>query len=571
MKKITAVLLTATVIFSQLITLLGCKNTDNTPLISDDTTNQTTQIPSVQPQQPMYNPSKDPNDYDTPIVSASEFKITCVSYVFAGKTHFIDAFESDSGGYALILPASIGLENIALHFNIPKTMKLAAESKKLTNGISFFDFSKDNSITLTYVDTTEKINEKREFRVYTTDTPIMYLDVDENLGTIDAMHADMQKETHCFGVAYIDSMENSNDVITHFDVHGHGNSTWKNNEKRPYNIKFTDDAEYDSGREIGVLGMSASSKWCLLADVWDRTLVRNRLAHYLGAQVEMDYAIETRYVHLYLGSEYKGSYLMTEKAAHVEDELGLELATGDNMNGSWILEFDNASGQPNQFLVKNIKVTVKSPIENCNYTALKKHLTQIHVALNDPNGYNANTGKYYYDYMDLESYAKYILIREFTMDYDTVVDHWAYYDARDGLLHAGPLWDFDNSMGNSSKPLYKQTDSLLVLEDTKGPGCWLMKLMEFEKFREILKEQYEKYSYLFDINDSRSAYAVFESWFEEVKPIAELNDYRWGFITNSKKPTSFAQDDSRFAIDYSYVAEFLYERCKAYGKLILGL
>ena len=219
-------------------------------------------------------------------------------------------------------------------------------------------------------------------------------------------------------------------------------------------------------------------------------------------------------------------------------------------------------------------MSVKTTREDGNYSALRDFLAEVNIALRNSQGVNKNTGKYYYDYIDLESYAKFLLVREFTLDYDTVVNHWAYYDSRDGKVHAGPLWDFDNSMGNGlgsvgSYDMYHNTDKLLVLQDKKGPGCWLVELMKFDEFRKVLAEQYEKYSYLFDVEDERCVFNVFEGWYSETKLLAEQNDLRWNILTSKyNKVTGFEYDDSIFASHYGALAKFLYNRCKSYGRLI---
>jgi hypothetical protein len=375
----------------------------------------------------------------------------------------------------------------------------------------------------------------------------------------------------------VDSENNAHDTVTYFDIHGHGNSTWKSPKKKPYNIKFTEDDDYANGRKVSLLGMRASSKWCLLADYWDMTVSRNKVAQYMGGVVEAAYSIQAQHVNLYIGSEYRGSYLALERANSIDEVLDLELTTKDNMDGSWLFEFDNQGGQLHQFSVNGVRVTPKTETEDYKCTALKAHLNEVSKALNDRNGINKATGKYYYDYIDLESYAKFLLIREFTLDYDTVVNHWAYYDARDQKIHAGALWDFDNSMGNGlgsrgDMEMYHDTSKLLIFQDDKGPGCWLIKLMQFKEFRDELKKQYEKYSYLFDVEDQRCIYNVAESWYEDTKLLAEQNDLRWGFLSKKYETiTGFERDDSIFASHYGALTKFLYERCKNYGDLIKGL
>ena len=570
MKRILRTLFLLLLTLSHLLTVLACQKnvvTDSTAATSQE---QMQYEPKTQ-LQTVVNKSKQPSDYEVPNVPADLFSITCVSYVFAGNTNFIDAFADTEGGYTLVIPYSVGLENVALYFNVPKTMRVLVDSRDVDTGIEFFDFSVDADVELYVADNVNKTSELLKLKVYTTQTPLIYLDIDEKLGTMEQVHADLTKNTHCYGIAYVDSVDDSMDLISHFDIHGHGNSTWKRHDKKPYNIKFTEDDSYSDSRKVSVLGLSSTSRLCLLADVWDETMTKTTLAHYLGEQVGMAYAIQTRYVYLYIGSVFSGLYVLAQKPAEIDEVLDLDLATGDNMDGSWVLEFDNFVSAKDQILIKKIKVTVKSSIEGCEYNALKDYLNEVRMSLEDPNGYNKQTGKYYYDYIDIESYAKYVLIREFSMDNDTVTNNWAYYDIRDQKLHAGPLWDFDNAFGNNTGALFNDPKALLLLQDTKNPDGWLVLLMKHEEFVEELKKQYTKYAYLFDVEDERSAFAVYESWYTQMNELMYLSDLRWGYVSKTREYTGFEYDNSHYAREYSYTARFLYRRCRCYGEVIMDL
>ena len=571
MKKIFTSFICLLFVLSQILSLAACqKAEDNTS--EKETTDAHTTDGDLTPPTVKPNTSTDPSDYEKPKKLTTSFSMVCVSYQSMGKTHFIDAFLSSDGNYYLLLPSAVDLSNVAVYFHAAAGNTVKIGSENVGGKIKFFDFQKNESVSIKLSDKVNKVTQTINLVAVTSVVPVMYLDFDETLGTILAMQSDKKKNTHAYGTMYLDSENDSHDLVSYFDIHGHGNSTWKGNPdvKQPYNIKLTDDDSYDSGRKARVLGMRANSKWCLLADSGERSFLRTRTAHYLGEQVGIDYALQCRYTNLYIGSEYVGAYYLIERTTAVDDALDLDLATGDNMDGSWVVEFDNASGQPNQFQVNGVKVTVKSPIEGCSYKALRTYLMEVSTALNSPNGLNKATGKYYYDYIDLDSYAKFLLIREFSMDYDLVVDHWAYYDAEEGKMNAGPLWDFNNSMwtcagARGHLPMYKETDKLLVMQDDKGPGCWLIALMQFEKFTDLLKDYYDKYSYLFDLEDPRCIYSVYESWFEEVKPIAEQNDLRWNTLKETEPLKGFEYDNSDYAPYFAYVAKFLYCRCRYYG------
>lgn len=521
------------------------------------------------------NESTDPNDYDIPTTKEKAFKMTCVSYKTLGKTHFIDAFEgTGEEGYYIILPESVDISNVAIYFNLPN-INVEVNDVAVEQKIHFFDFSQNDTASLSIFTKAGKLTQETTLKVMYSAASVMYLDFDESLGTIKAMQSDKNKNKHAYGTMYLDSDDDSLDLVSYFDIHGHGNATWKADptQKLPYNIKFTEDDTYEKGRTVSPLGMRANSKWCLLSNAGETSLSRTRVAHYISKQVGIDYAIQCEYTTLYLGSQYVGAYYLIEKPANVEDALDLELATGDNMDGSWIVEVDNHKSDTNQFYIDGVRFTVKSAIEGCKYNAIKGYLGEVSTALNHSKGLNKTTGKYYYDYIDLESFAKYLLVRDFCLDYDLVVSIWMYYDEEEGKLNAGPVWDFDNSMwkcGGMSGHLsmYKDTDKLLVMQDQKGKGCWLIELMKYKKFTDILKSEYEKCAYLFDLEDERCIFNVYESWFDQMKLIAEQDNLRWNFLEKTSPIVGYEYDNSIYAPHFGKVANFLHDRCRDFGKAI---
>jgi len=574
MKKLLKTLLCMLIVASQLASFVGCGTKgDKNNGIESDADKQTTALQGDEPTVPAVKPntSKDPKDYDVPTDLSSSFSIVCVSYKSLEKTHFIDAFVSDDGNYYMILPSAVDLSNVAVYFHTG-TGAVGIGDENVNDKISFLDFSKNDFIEFQLTEKTSKTPKTVKLFAQTSAVPVVYLDVDESLGTIKAMQTDKEKNTHAYGIMYLDSADDSLDLVSYFDIHGHGNSTWKasTTKKQPYNIKFTEDDSYDSGRDVRPLGMRANSKWCLLSDASEESFLRTRVAHYLGEQVGIDYAIQCRDTNLYLGSEYIGSYYLIERAINVEDALDLELATADNMEGSWIFEFDNHKDPENQFKVNGATVTVKSRLDNGAHSALEKYLNEVSTALTSANGYNKSTGKYYYDYIDLESFAEFLLVREFTMDYDLVASVWMYYDAKEGKVNAGPLWDFDNSMWTCAgqrghMSMYKDTDKLLVMQDDKSKGCWLVELMKYKEFTDILKEKYEEFSYLFDLEDERCIYNVYQGWFDEGKSLAQQNDLRWNTLVKTAAIKGYEYDGSDYAPYYGQVANFLYDRCRDYG------
>lgn len=265
-------------------------------------------------------------------------------------------------------------------------------------------------------------------------------------------------------------------------IKGRGNTTWRNLKKKPYNIKLP--------KKTSLLGMKASKKWCLLANGQEHSMLRNRVAYDLADEVGLDYSPESRFLDLYANGEYLGSYQMTEKvdlgknnlvsitdlqgntedalnAAGYDDDIesynlvtanggdrqGYELPINpDDITGGYLLEYVVNPEEPCYFITstgQSVDLKTVNSIEQVNYIA--DFVQDMEDALYSPTGYNSK-GKYYTDYIDIESAALMYLLEELSLNIDTGISSCFFYkdsDAKgDGKLHAAPVWDYDVAFGN---------------------------------------------------------------------------------------------------------------------------
>ena len=92
------------------------------------------------------------------------------------------------------------------------------------------------------------------------------------------------------------------DIAETVQVKIRGNST-ANTVKNPYNIKFKN--------KKTILGMKGTRKWSLLANLFDKTLIRNKLAADFAAIAGVNPELKSTFVEVYLDGVYKGCYQLT--------------------------------------------------------------------------------------------------------------------------------------------------------------------------------------------------------------------------------------------------------------------
>ncbi|MCL2259870.1 MAG: CotH kinase family protein [Fibromonadales bacterium] len=224
-----------------------------------------------------------------------------------------------------------------------------------------------------------------------------------------------------------------------------GNST-ATVEKRPFRIKFD--------KKVSVFGKEAARSWVLLANHYDKTSTLNAMAFSLGQRLGLAYTPTFQFVELYINNIYRGIYLFTEQIQVNPGRVDI-----DNKAG-WLAEFDfhsPASDECQNYFTTNrynLTTFIKSPEDlpdSTGYRFVKNDLN----SLVDSMYLNSFPENGYRNLIDLESFAKYVLIQQLMDNHDfnshsqsggLPGSNFAYKDVGQ-RIHAGPLWDFDLSTG----------------------------------------------------------------------------------------------------------------------------
>lgn len=281
-----------------------------------------------------------------------------------------------------------------------------------------------------------------------SDVAAMFLNLDENLGTIDAMNADPDHETQCFG-----SVNFAGQDYPYISMKGRGNSTWSM-DKKPYNITFHKKADYDKKKAVELIKGVEAKKWSLLANSLDNSLLRNKVA--LDLAQNLGIGLDARFVDLWMNGEYLGNYLMTPKNDYMAPDGGYALEN-DNYLDSEDPQFKipgmyeigehiklQDDGYFNLMTIKAIGDDAADAGEDAS--TIEAYFDKAWAALED---YNSED---YQNYFDMDSWAKMFLMYEVSKTYDCFSGSLLMH--RDGLtendkLIAGPTWDYDNSFGRT--------------------------------------------------------------------------------------------------------------------------
>ena len=300
------------------------------------------------------------------------------------------------------------------------------------------------------------------------DVEPMFLELDEGLGTIDAMNSDDEHETKCYGKVLFDGHDN------YVSIKGRGNSTWSFS-KKPYNITLYKDDTYNNDlkqKEVYIPGAKKSNKYCLLANYLDNSLLRNKVAmdladglgiglgnEKLATDVVNGIGLGSRFVDLWMNGEYLGNYLMTpKKDLNVKDK-------------GFMIDNDHIPEDVDQFKIEGMHDMLlkhnRINIEEIGDDLVEAGYGQAEIEAYVNEAFAALT-KYdteeYQNYFDINSFAKMFLMVEVAKTYDCYAGNFLM--RRDGIkpenkLIAGPAWDYDIAFGRTlHKFLVWQTEPM---------------------------------------------------------------------------------------------------------------
>ena len=421
--------------------------------------------------------------------------------VLAGTEH-VELWKSDEGIYYAFLPSHAD----------PETMQLISRAEQVTlNGASLPQpLAAQETYELCWQE------QGREYRAALqicapTELPTLYLDTQS--GSMAHIHA--QKGNAERGTA---RLYDGTGALTFSDsfssLRGRGNSTWDVPQKKPYCLDLSEEAD--------LLGMGAAKSWILLADALDASSLRNKIAYEFAADIGMNGAPDSRWVEVYLNGEYAGLYLLCER---IENEPGrLELG-----RDGVVVRLDRDTRiepEADPYFVTEANQYLQL-LDGRDSAALHQRFQQMEDALLAEDGS-------WRDHIDVDSWVKQYFMEEVFGSYDAGFQSQYFYlydTAPESRIYAGPVWDYDSSMGNPTIPALQSSRGLFAWRPAAMPEYatpWYHSLYQQEDFRQELVQQYRD---LVVPALERLLTQTMEGYLDEIGPAFERNRLRWNVET----------------------------------------
>ena len=365
----------------------------------------------------------------------------------------------------------------------------------------------------------------------------LFLTIDEKKGTIKAMDNDPEHETSCYGKAMFDGK------TKYMSIKGRGNSTWIL-AKKPYNITFYEDSSYDNKDGVKLIQGVKAKNWSLLANFFDATLIRNKLAMDLAD--DMGIGLKTKFVDLWVNGDYYGNYLLTPKNDYNTPDDGYSLENDNYIEPDESFQIPGmfeigsipgiarfGSGYYNRITLKKIGDSAAAKGENLQ--SIEKYFNKAWKALLD---YDSED---YQNYFDIESWSKMYLMYEVSKTYDAYAGSILMH--RDGLtekdkLIAGPAWDYDVAFGRMlhkffvgiSEPMQINAEGWYLdhigVDLSNQPISLLQELGKHKSFREQVDKTYREYQWAFNALPANVTHQQ-----KLLRESALMNNERW--LTNN--------------------------------------
>jgi hypothetical protein len=351
-------------------------------------------------------------------------------------------------------------------------------------------------------------------------------------------------------------------------IRGRGQSTW-GQPKNPYKVQFTTDAAYAKVPDF--LGMPKNRNWALLADYFDRSLMRNKLALSLGSSVVFSDGLKWtpsgQHLEVWLNGDYVGVYLLTEDIRIDPARLNIKKmsskAADNDVDGGYIVEVDSRLDCYKGDDI-NLQLVIPSGELICIDTPDEGAITQAQLGYIKSLLLKASADLWQsaqIEVLNRASYADWYLIQELLKNNDAVFvsSDWMWKDTeaaanpQDRLLNMGPLWDFDRAAGNVNYNNNWETQGCWVTTPFALYGNWFGKIFDNPDFLALTLERWKAKRPTLE----RFINASIDTYSRRLAQAQQRNFVRWPIFG---VPLTNYYTFSNHAEEVAFLRQFLNER-----------
>lgn len=425
-----------------------------------------------------------------------------------GEEKIITGWEDEAGEYYLFLPSYAETASARLQFSAQdvKIGEMLAEE-----GMSCGELALDTPYSFSFTTKDGQVSTVLTLK-QSKGLPAMYIDTGS--GSMEYIHG--KKGNQEAGRLSLILPDGEQAYLGNLDaINGRGND-WLI-PKKSYSLQLASGAD--------LLGMGQAEKWILLANAFDASHLRNKMVYDFAGEAGLEFSPESRWVDLYLNGEYAGLYLLCERNELHERRVSLN---GEgrylvSMDTQWRLE-ENAR----PFVTTQSGYAFRIHSSGLNDRTLQQLLQSVENAICAEDGRDPLTGKHWTELIDTDSWVRKYLIEEIFGNGDGgAISQYFYGNGSDAKMYAGPVWDYDVSMGNAQGKRGGEAQSIFAGRPRvrSNISCsWYYELYRQEAFYERLTELYrETYLPLLDVFLN----VKLNDYISQVTEASEMDQIRW--------------------------------------------
>ncbi|MBE6334287.1 MAG: hypothetical protein E7071_05630 [Bacteroidales bacterium] len=323
----------------------------------------------------------------------------------------------------------------------------------------------------------------------------------------------------------------------------HGNSS-RACPKVSYNLDFDE--------KCSVLSMPPHKRWILIANHFDKTLLRNTIGQWMGRKFgSFAYNPRNQFVEVILNGKHLGTYMLIE---HIRQ-------SDNRVENGYVIEFDDKYAEDDivfQSVVREndtINVNIKDPdieMDGEEFNHIKELINNLSATLYGKDPFNKTTG--YFHVADRETFADFYIVNEISKNvdarfYSSCFANLTTYDR----LYMGPLWDFDVGFGN-----YVFENPYTINEPTglymhKCP--WIEIMLKENEFLKIVSKKLKRY-----YNHEAEIMAYIDEQANSILNSIVLNERLWNVLTKDSSNLSDQEIKDLYLKQVEWLKNWIHER-----------
>ena len=284
----------------------------------------------------------------------------------------------------------------------------------------------------------------------------------------------------------------------------------------------------------------------------------------------LKYSPSCRYIDLILNGDYVGNYMICDKIEVSKDRVDITkmdetCIQEPEISGGYLVQgTGNGKRKDNEFFKteKGITLSYEYPkaedITEEQRIYLKKKIDEIEAKIYENNTEN----------IDLESFARYFLVEDFSGNQDGIFNSfYLYKERRDDKIYFGPVWDFDLAFDNAMVLYLTNEKKNFAYKFTLTNGSankFLSNLLSNDTVLKKVKDTWKKMTNTVFTKEVMRDYI--NEQFELIYESQKLNYIRWDALKTKQFMEAVIRGS--FEAEVNYLKEFVEKRFVVFGEIV---